>query len=405
MKSLGHAFLRISFIFISLHAYSQDKVYLADGLKIGKVTAVTSSTITYRELSQDTSSTAETKKVILMFNGNGNFLVPYKMDFTNLHTQQQVKHFLDSVPRHFVADQIYFTTKKEIEDTISKEDDKFIYISLKGQVHMVDKKMVAAIIYRDGQYKLFGSVPKTAEILLSSIQASYAAVTTNTGTVSSSQNAIKEVAIASSVNPTASKNTKPDSPNSLLARKSNSDTVKNPAPSKLTFEDLAGNVSKEEFKAKSLNKINQFNSYLKILCDKKASSYDQDNAVEQAVKLFVDGAIIETSSVNSDEKKHYKVHAYLDNLKNLRYDKIDITWTKVEYVSDIRLGADGKYYGAVSFEQTFRGYKDGQLVYEDVTKKTAEVELKVYDKNYLGNTISQWDVLLSDIEVMTTKNL
>ena len=404
MKSMGHAFLRISFIFISLHAYTQDKIYLADSLKIGKVTSIDSSAISYRELSQNTISTIKTKKVILLFNGNGNFLVPYKMNFSDPQSKEQVKHFLDTAQRHFVADQIYFTTKREIEDTISKEDDKFIYVSLRGQVHPVDKKMVAAIIYRDGQYKLFGSVSKTADILLNSIQASYAAATA-AGAPTSGQNAIKGATIASSVNTAASKSTKPDTPNSMPGSKSGPDTVISSPPAKLTFEDVAGNVSKDEFKTKSLNKINQFNSYLKILCDKKASAYDQDNAVEQAVKLFVDGAIIETSSVNSDEKKHYKVHSYLDNLKNLHYDRIDITWSKVQYVSDIRLGADGKYYGAVSFEQTFRGYRDGQLVYEDVTKKTAEVELKVYDKNYLGNTISQWDVLLSDIEVMTTKNL
>jgi hypothetical protein len=399
MKSMGQLFLRISFVLISLHAYAQDKIYLTDSLKIGKVTAITATTITYRELSKNTSSTLDTKKVILLFNGNGNFLVPYKMDFKDPRSQQQVRHFLDSVPRHFVTDQIYFTTKKEIEDTISKEDDKFLYISHKGEVHKVDKKMLAAIIYRDGQYKLFNKVPKTADILLSSIQASYAAATIT-------QNTTIKGSTAASTNATHTKAAIPDTPNSLVANKSKPvDTVKIPAPAKLTFEDVAGNVSKEEFKAKSLYKINQFNSYLIILCDKKASPDELENAVEQAVKLFVDGAIIETSSVNSDEKKHYKVHSYLDNLKNLRYDKIDITWSKVEYVSDIRLGADGKYYGAVSFEQTFRGYRDGQLVYEDVTKKTAEVEVKVYDKNYLGNTISQWDVFLSDIEVMTTKNL
>ncbi|HLA60591.1 MAG TPA: hypothetical protein VK622_17575 [Puia sp.] len=390
MKCMGLLFLRISFVFISSHVCAQDRIYLADSMKTGKVTAIDSSTISYRELS-NSGSTVNTKKVFLLFNGNGNFLVPNKMDFSDPQTQDLVRRFLDSTRRHFVVDQIFFTSKRAIQDTISKEDEHFIYISIRGEEHRVDKKMVAAIIYRNGQYKLLGTVPNAAEILFSSIQASYAVATTTSGIDSPGPNMINGAAIASPV--------------AAASSKSNPDTVKKPASAKLTFEDVAGNVSKEEFKAKSLNKINQFNSYLKILCDKKASPYDQDNAVEQAVKLFVDGAIIETSSVNNDEKKHYKVHAYLDNLKNLHYDKIDITWTKVEYVSDIRLGADGKYYGAVSFEQTFRGYRDGQLVYEDVTKKTAEVELKVYDKNYLGNTISQWDVLLSDIEVMTTKNL
>jgi hypothetical protein len=405
MQSLGSVFLRISLIFASLHVYSQDKIYLDSALKIGKVLDITSATITYKELLQNTNSVANTKKVILLFNENGNFLVPYKMDFMDLQAKQQLKQFLAPGSNHFVADQIYFTSKKEIEDTISNEDNKFIYINHKGVVHKVDKKMVAAVIYRDGQYKFYNTVPKTADILLSCIKASYAAATVNSG-LTASQNQMNRSSIEPTVSAGQGKNTASDTSKSPVGSTYNStDTTKKSVPAKLTFEDLAGNVSKEEFKQKSYNKIHQFNSYLKILCDKKASFDDQDNAVDQAVKLFVDGAIIETSSVNSDTKGHYKVYDYLENLKNLKYDKIDITWTRVEYVSDIRVGADGKYYGAISFEQTFRGYRDGQLVYEDVTKKTAEVELKVYEKNYLGNTINQWDVLLSDIEVLTTKNL
>jgi len=75
----------------------------------------------------------------------------------------------------------------------------------------------------------------------------------------------------------------------------------------------------------------------------------------------------------------------------------------VDYVSNIRKGSDGKYYGLVSFEQTFRGYNDGRLVYEDETKKTTEVRLIVYDRNLRGNAIQQWDVLLSDVEILGTK--
>ena len=75
----------------------------------------------------------------------------------------------------------------------------------------------------------------------------------------------------------------------------------------------------------------------------------------------------------------------------------------MDYVSNIRKGADGRYYGLVSFEQTFRAYRDGHMVYVDETKKTTEVQLVVYDKNLRGNTIQQWDVLLSDVEVVGTK--
>jgi hypothetical protein len=57
----------------------------------------------------------------------------------------------------------------------------------------------------------------------------------------------------------------------------------------------------------------------------------------------------------------------------------------------------------VSFEQTFRAYRDGRLVYEDETKKTTEVQLIVYERSLRGNSIQQWDVMLSDVEVLATK--
>jgi hypothetical protein len=175
------------------------------------------------------------------------------------------------------------------------------------------------------------------------------------------------------------------------------DTVR-PAP-----EELPGKVSKDEFKKKALAKIKEFQGCLYILCDKKAGNDAQDNAVDQATSLFVDGAIIEVSSVHSDEKKHLRVREFLEKLRNLRYERIGITFSHVDYVSNIRKGADGKYYGLVSFEQTFRAFSDGRLVYEDETKKTTEVQLIVYERNFRGNAIQQWDVMLSDVEVLGTK--
>ncbi len=69
------------------------------------------------------------------------------------------------------------------------------------------------------------------------------------------------------------------------------------------------------------------------------------------------------------------------------------------------MGADGNLYGTVSFEQEFRGYRDNQLVYSDVTIKNANVVLKTYDKTYEGTTQKIWDVLLCDVGVSATKSL
>ena len=166
---------------------------------------------------------------------------------------------------------------------------------------------------------------------------------------------------------------------------------------------LPGNVSNDEFKKKALAKIKEFQGCLFILCNITSGNVELDNAVDQATSLFIDGAIIEVSSVHSNEKKHLKVRDFLEKFRNLHYDRVVITFSHVDYVSNIRKGADGKYYGLVSFEQTFRGYNDGRLVYEDETKKTSEVQLIVYERNLRGSAIQQWDVLLSDVEILGTK--
>ncbi len=166
---------------------------------------------------------------------------------------------------------------------------------------------------------------------------------------------------------------------------------------------LPGNVSNEEFKKKALAKIKEFQGCLFILCDITSGNVALDNAVDQATSLFVEGAIIEVSSLHSDEKKHLKVRDFLEKFRNLHYERVTITFSHVDYVSNIRKGSDGKYYGLVSFEQTFRGYNDGRLVYEDETKKTTEVQLVVYERNLRGNAIQQWDVMLSDVEILGTK--
>jgi hypothetical protein len=181
------------------------------------------------------------------------------------------------------------------------------------------------------------------------------------------------------------------------------DLAKNKDTIKPASQAIQGEVSKDEFKKKALAKIKEFQGCLYILCDIQSGYVALDNAVDQATSLFVDGAVIEVSSVHSKEKKHLKVRDFLEKLRNLPYDHVAITFSHVDYVSNIRKGADGKYYGLVSFEQTFRAYRDGRLVYEDETKKTTEVQLIVYERSLRGNVIQQWDVMLSDVEVLATK--
>src|ERR1700748_3532592 len=128
-------------------------------------------------------------------------------------------------------------------------------------------------------------------------------------------------------------------------------------------EAMLGKVSNDEFRKKALAKIKEFQNCLSIICGIHSGNEAVDNAVDQAASLFVNGAIIEVSSAHSSEKKHLRVRDFLEKLRNLPDDGIIITFSHVDYVSNIRKGADGRYYGLVSFEQTFRAYRDGHVVY------------------------------------------
>ncbi|HLZ85880.1 MAG TPA: hypothetical protein VKQ52_01515 [Puia sp.] len=169
---------------------------------------------------------------------------------------------------------------------------------------------------------------------------------------------------------------------------------------------LLGSVSRKEFEDKAEKKTVQFTDYLKILCDKKASYEELDKAVEQAITLFVnEDAVVETSSNNRNAVLRLRIRDYLKKVKQVQYDRIEVKWTHVQYVGDLKAGPDGNLYGTVSFEQEFRGYRDGKLVYSDITVKHAIVVLKTFTKTVEGSSRRLWDVLLADIGVVATKSL
>ena len=88
----------------------------------------------------------------------------------------------------------------------------------------------------------------------------------------------------------------------------------------------------------------------------------------------------------------------------LNYSKVNIEWYKIEYVSDLEQQPDGTFVGVITVFQKFSAYdKEGQLVYEDVTKKDITVYVKRKETQIAGKIIGFWDVLLGDIRVKETK--
>jgi hypothetical protein len=171
-----------------------------------------------------------------------------------------------------------------------------------------------------------------------------------------------------------------------------------------TSPDELTDINFEEFSDKALQKIDDFTNYLGIIASKETVPESANQAIELAMELFVDeNVLVEVSTSGYAEVMKRKIKDYLVRLKLLKYDRVEIQWADINYVSNFRKGPDGNYYGSITVKQTFRGYKDNQVVYSDVTQKDVEIVIKGMEKSIQGKKEMVWDVLLSDIGVLDTK--
>jgi len=178
-------------------------------------------------------------------------------------------------------------------------------------------------------------------------------------------------------------------------------------PPKEEKPDSGMPVSEEEFIQKAMEKTRRLTQYILVITDKTSDKYEASKAMNEALILFMsDTCIVQVSNINHPEQvREYFIRPYLNHIKLLKYDKVAIEWAEINYVGDVRKGPDGNYYGYVTFVQTFRGFKDGNVVYEDKTEKRIEVVLKTYEFEVEGTTKELWDVLLSNIKVEHTSRI
>jgi hypothetical protein len=74
-------------------------------------------------------------------------------------------------------------------------------------------------------------------------------------------------------------------------------------------------------------------------------------------------------------------------MRTMPYDNVRVSWSNISYISNLRKGMDGNYYGIISFDQYFEGIKDGKVTYRDQTRKNVEVVLKSQNMYRNGESI------------------
>ncbi len=171
------------------------------------------------------------------------------------------------------------------------------------------------------------------------------------------------------------------------------------AQDELSFE------RKQAIDSLALEKVRDLSKYVKIVGSKETPFSEANRVIDRAEELFMSDAEIGVSSLGSNQITYYRVRKYFEHLMRLNYDRVEIEWYNIEYVSDLQRQPDGTYVGVITVFQTFRGYdQEGNMVYKDTTKKDITVYVKRKETQIGGRTIGFWDVLLGDMRVKETTN-
>lgn len=152
----------------------------------------------------------------------------------------------------------------------------------------------------------------------------------------------------------------------------------------------------------AMEKVRDLSRYISIIGNKKTPWSEASRVIERATELFAEGSEISVSSLYRKEILQFPVKKYFLRLAALNYDRVNITWFKIQYISDLELQPDGRYVGVITIYQRFEGESDDGLKYMDTTKKDITIYVEKKSTQIEGEVIDFWDVLLGDIQVKET---
>jgi hypothetical protein len=159
---------------------------------------------------------------------------------------------------------------------------------------------------------------------------------------------------------------------------------------------------KQAIDSLALEKVRDLSKYISIIGNKKTAFSEAQRVMNRAEELFAIDSEMGVSSLNSKEVNYYKVKKYFERLMALNYDRVNIQWYDIHYVSDLERQPDGRYVGVVTVYQRFEGESDDGMKYKDTTKKDITIYVERKKTQIAGRTIEFWDVLLGDIRVTET---
>lgn len=160
---------------------------------------------------------------------------------------------------------------------------------------------------------------------------------------------------------------------------------------------------KQAIDSLALEKVKDLGKYISIIGNKDTPFSEANRVIDRALELFADDSQMGVSSINRKDIKYYGIREYFQRLMALNYDRVNIEWFNIQYISDLVRQPDGRYVGVITVYQRFTGETDDGLKYVDTTKKDITVYVERKQTQIQGRVIGFWDVLLGDIRVTETK--
>ena len=159
---------------------------------------------------------------------------------------------------------------------------------------------------------------------------------------------------------------------------------------------------KQAIDSLALEKVRDLSKYISIIGNKETPFSEAQRVMDRAEELFAEDSEIGVSSLTTQEINYYKIRRYFERLMALNYDRVNIRWYDIHYISDLERQPDGRYVGVVTIYQRFEGESDDGLSYKDTTKKDITIYVERKKTQIQGRVIEFWDVLLGDIRVTET---
>ncbi|RRB00099.1 hypothetical protein [Larkinella rosea] len=165
----------------------------------------------------------------------------------------------------------------------------------------------------------------------------------------------------------------------------------------------------EDFGNEAKNRIKAFVDYLGVIADKNRSFEERNDAIRQAMLMFqkttMNGKppMVEISNIRTGKYSYYPIRQYLEKIKTLSYDRVEITNFESVRLNNWEKQPDGSYRATGQYFQGFKAWKNGntQPVYADKTTKKIAADLNVREDPFYKE--KQWMVLFGDITVAMTE--